>query len=272
MEIKDKEAVWLNPDHPNFQRWQNGRHLSKERAITVNEVVSLETICKALKILDIGSGEGGTSAFFSDSNHVISYDIDLRRLGKQKQVNNLVLINGDAEYLPFRKSGFDLIILQDVIEHINNRNLLVKELMRVLKDSGLIYISTPNKFSLLNIISDPHWGIPLLSLFNRDGIKKYFLRFFRKKDLTRNDIAQLLSLKEIIQLFPGYKIMLHTKEVANFLSEDYKGIIWSSLHIKLYHVLKKSGLILLLKYFANNKFGFINNYFTPTYYLTIRNN
>lgn len=270
MEIKDKEVVWLNPDHPNFQRWQNGRQLAKERAIIVNKVISSETICKGLQVLDIGSGEGGTSAFFSDFNRVISYDIDLGRLGNRQQVNNLLLINGNAEYLPFRKSSFDLIILQDVIEHINDRNFLVNELIRVLKDSGLIYISTPNKFSLLNLISDPHWGIPVLSLFKRAGIKKYFLRFFRKKDLTRNDIAQLLSLKEIFQLFKDYKITLCTKEVVNFLSEDFKGIIWSNFHMKLYQLLKKSGLLSIIKNFANNKPGLVNKYLTPTYYLTIK--
>ncbi len=273
MEIREGASELLNPAHSNYKRLLRGRELSKERAIIIDKIISLNKICNNLKILDIGSGEGGTAAFFSETNQVISYDLNLVRLKRQQQCSpNFFIINGSAESLPFRSSGFDLIILQDVLEHIINKDLLVKELSRVLKDSGLIYISTPNKYSLLNIISDPHWGIPLLSLFKREGIKKYFLRYFRKEEMSRKDIAQLLSLKEIYQLFPEHKISLYTKEVLNFLSEDLKGIIWSNFHVKLYHLLKKSGLIFILKYFANNKFGIINNYLTPTYFMIIKNN
>lgn len=262
-----------NSSHPNFQRWQRGEELASERAVIVNKIISSDKICKGLNILDIGSGEGGTSSYFSECNLVFSYDLNLVRLKRQqKKFHNQLLINGMAEHLPFPDSSFDLVILQDVIEHIAGRDLLVIELKRILKSNGLIYLSTPNKLSLLNIISDPHWGIPLLSLFKRDRIKKYFLRYYRQEDLIRDDIAQLLSLKEIFQLFQDYKITLYTKEVVNFLSDDYKGIIWSNFHVKFYNLLKKFHLILLLTFFANNKPGLINKYFTPTYFLIIKNN
>ncbi|HSD62778.1 MAG TPA: class I SAM-dependent methyltransferase [Ignavibacteriaceae bacterium] len=273
MEIKDNQAVWLDFSHPNYQRWLRGRESANERAIIVNKIISSDNICKGLRILDVGSGEGSTSAFFSESNWVVSYDLSLIRLKRQRQnFPALSLINGKAETLPFQNSSFDLIILQDVIEHIPGRDSLVNEIKRVLKNSGFIYLSTPNRFSIMNIISDPHWGIPLLSLFNRNGIKRYFLKHFRKKDLLREDLSQLLSLREIYQLFNDQIININTKEVINLLSEDYKGIIWSNFHVKLYCLLKKSGIILIIKYIVNNKPGFINKYLTPTFFLIIKNN
>ena len=84
MEIKETQATWLNPTHPNYQRWLRGRELSKERAIIIEKIISSVKICKGLSILDIGSGEGGSATFFSKTNQVISYDLNLVRLKKQQ--------------------------------------------------------------------------------------------------------------------------------------------------------------------------------------------
>ncbi len=138
-----------------------------------------------------------------------------------------------------------------------------------MKKNGLIYISTPNRFSIFNFISDPHWGIPFLSLFKRHSIKKYFLRFIRKDDFNRNDIAELLSLKDISILFNEYKINLNTKKITDLLSEDSKGILWSNFHLFLYRIIKKSGLIIFIKKMSNDKPGIINNLFAPTFYIVL---
>jgi SAM-dependent methyltransferase len=270
MEITEENTVWLNPSHPNYERWRKGRELKSERAVIAGKIISAHKVCTNLDILDLGSGEGGTSSYFSGNNNVISYDLSLFRLKRQRHTDNkFKIVNGNAQFLPFRNSFFDLIILQDAIEHININGSLISELKRVIKDDGLIYISTPNRHSILNIISDPHWGIPFLSLFRRNSIKKYFLRLFRKEDLCRDDIAELLSLKELFGLFKHFRIILNTKEIIGLLSESYNGILWSNFHTTLLNLLNKSGLIFILKALANNKTGFINNYLTPTFYLIL---
>ncbi len=172
-------------------------------------------------------------------------------------------------FFPFKIYSFDLIILQDVIEHVEDKDSLVNELKRILKKNGLIYISTPNRFSIFNFISDPHWGIPFLSLFKRHSIKKYFLRFIRKDDFNRSDIAELLSLKDISRLFNEFKINLNTKKIIDLLSEDSKGILWSNFHLFLYRIIKKSGLIIFTKKMSNDKPGIINNLFAPTFYIVL---
>lgn len=271
MEITEKQAVWLNPAHPNYKRWQKGRELAKERAAIVGKIISLYKNCSDLDILDLGSGEGETSYYFSDRNRVISYDLSLLRLKRQGEYDKKIRkINGRGEALPFQNYSFDLIILQDVIEHINGTDRLIKELRRVLRKHGIIYISTPNKFSLLNIISDPHWGLPLLSILGRESIKKYFLPVFRKKDLAREDIPGLLSLKELFTLFKDYEILLNTDEIVYQLSGNHNGVLWSSFHVTLFNLIKKSGLMSAVKIIANNKPGFINKFITPTFYLVLR--
>lgn len=271
MEITDEKAVWLEPSHPNYKRWLRGRELSNERARIVSEIISPYKMCENLDILDLGSGEGGTSFYFSKLNNVISYDLSFLRLKRQNHFeHSYSMINGNACSLPFNNSSFDLILLQDVIEHVSDRDSLIVELKRVLKSDGLIYLSTPNKYSLFNIISDPHWGFPLISLFKRKFIKKYFLRFFRKEDFNRKDIAELLSLKDVYLLFNDFEINLNTKKIICLVSENYKGILWSNFHLALYKLIKKYGLLSILKAAANNKMGFVNNYLSPTFYIVVK--
>jgi len=161
-----------------------------------------------------------------------------------------------------------LIILQDVLEHLDNREKLISNIYNLLNDNGMIYLSTPNKFSVINIIADPHWGLPLVSLLKRESIRKYFLRYFRKSELNRQDIAELLSLNNIYELFTDkFEVQLFTIHSVNELFKGNKGIVWSDFHLKLLQILNKVKLDKVITKLANNRRGFINRFFTPTFYM-----
>jgi SAM-dependent methyltransferase len=317
--VKDNPA-WLSESHPNFLRWKRSRELSIERGKFVHSVITQQLQAKNLNVLDLGSGEGGTAKVFSEDNFVVSFDLSLIRLNRQKGFvissesssenskistchfdpdlsgeksesnnindfsvedsfemtainypNDLELVNGTALQLPFTDNSFDLIIIQDVIEHLTDVTDFYSEVKRVLKINGSIYLSTPNKLSLFNFLSDPHFGLPIISILKREAIKKYFLKHFRKDDYNRKDIAQLFSLTELLNLFKkDYKISLFTKFSVTELFNGNKGIVWSDFHLKLITFCKLIKLDRLLIKIANDKIGFVNKYFTPTFYLTLK--
>ena len=277
MEMRTDSPLWLNESHPNYTRWRRARELSIERGKLVQSIVRQIFKTEGIKILDLGSGEGGTSKVFSQNNFVVSFDLSLDRLQRQKdspgfafEMTEAKLVNGDAIQLPFLENSFDLIIIQDVIEHLNDTQFFYEEIKRILKQNGTIYLSTPNRLSLFNFISDPHFGLPIVSALKRSRIKKYFLRYFRKQDYLRNDIAQLLSLKEIKSLFDNdFKIKLNSKYVLAELLKGNKGIIWSNFHLKLISFVKSIKLDYLLKNVINDKVGIVNQYFTPTFYFLL---
>jgi ubiquinone/menaquinone biosynthesis C-methylase UbiE len=245
--------------------------LPLQKGLFVKEIISQETEVKDLLVLDLGSGEGGTSSILSKENEVISIDIKLNRLKKQKKSSSLNKINGNAVTLPFKNDLFDLIILQDVIEHVNGIDKLLTEVLRVLKKGGYIYLSTPNKYSIINIMSDPHWGKPFVSLLNREQIKKYFLKYFRKSELNRNDIAQLFSLNKINLVFDGQFVKkINTDFAVDWLLKGNEGIIWSEFHKKLLRFTKILKADKFLLKAANKKYGIVNNFFTPTFYFLLK--
>ncbi len=298
MEVKQKAPAWLDESHPNFRRWKRAREVSVERGKFVSSIINQQLDTKDLSVLDLGSGEGGTSKVFSVDNFVVSFDLSLIRL--QRQISSVIskegfypteksstnnktrflssfemtkpeLVNGSALQLPFSNHSFDLIIIQDVIEHLTNTSDLYSEVKRILKTNGNIYLSTPNKLSVFNFFSDPHFGLPVLSLLNRESIKKYFLKQFRKDDYYRTDIAQLFSLNELINLFKNdFEIKLYTKFSVQELFNGNKGIVWSDFHLKLITFCKLIKLDWLIIKLSNDKIGIINKYFTPTFYFVLK--
>jgi 2-polyprenyl-3-methyl-5-hydroxy-6-metoxy-1,4-benzoquinol methylase len=226
---------------------------------------------QGLKILDLGAGEGSTSMLLSENNFVVSLEPKSERIKKIPKKENLHPIISDGIGLPFKSGYFDLIILQDVIEHIPVTDSFIKKLKEVLNSDGKIYLSTPNRFSLFNIISDPHWGLPFLSLFKRHQIKKYFLRVFRRSDYNRDDIAELFSLKQINKLFEkDFTTNLKTKYSIQYLLNGGKGIVWSRFHLWLVKSAGLFGLKKLLVNISNDNRGIINNFFTPTFYIMLK--
>ncbi len=271
-ETKNRNATWLNPGHPNFERWKRARDLSIERGTFVKSIIEKYLVCSSLSILDLGSGEGGTSVILSRKNNVTAYDFNPARfINQNNNTEDFNKINGDASKLPFKENSFDLIILQDVIEHLYDINKVIIEINRVLKPGGFIYISTPNKYSIFNIISDPHWGLPAISLLKRKNIIKYFLKYFRRNEINRKDIPQLFSLRDIIKHFCNYfEIKLETQHSVEQLLRGNKGIIWSDFHLGLVKLIQILRMGKLLQLISNNKIGLINQFFNPTFYIILK--
>ena len=293
--MKKQNPAWLNESHPNYIRWKRARDLSVARGKFVESIINQKVNPENLSVLDLGSGEGGTTVVLAKSNFVVSLDLSLVRLQRQQafviskessteksfnqnenrlltpfEVTSFKLINGTALQLPFANHSFDLIIIQDVIEHLSDEQEFYSEVMRVLKNNGVVYLSTPNKYSIFNFLSDPHFGLPIVSILSRKLIKKYFLKYFRKDDYKRTDIAQLFSLYELLNLFQkDFEISLYTKFSVKELFNANKGIVWSKFHLRIIGLCKFIKLDWLINKTANDSFGIINNYFTPTFYLLL---
>ena len=174
--IKTPLPPWLDKDHPNYKRWKRARKISEERGKFVESVLSNEIIPSGLRILDLGSGEGGTAKVLSEKNELISFDININRLMQQEN-NQYQKILGDSEHLPFNLYSFDVIILQDVIEHLQSKKDTIDSLHSLLKKNGIIYLSTPNKISIFNVIADPHWGVPFISLLKEREYSKILFKY-----------------------------------------------------------------------------------------------
>lgn len=267
LQDKEKHLYWLDKSHPNYERWKRSREISEERAKLIELLISDEEKISGKIILDIGSGTGATAAYFSRENSVVSADINYLKIQEGILPTSVLSVCADANFLPMKKEIFDIIILQDVIEHIELSPDFFKELCALLKPDGILYISTPNRTSFFNLLSDPHWGFPFVAMMPRAAIKKYFLPIFRKKEVHRGGIAQLLSLDDISHQSKGLvHVQLRTVQALQALFAGHRGVVWSDFHLLLIRIVKGLRLTGMLLYVANNENGYLNRYLTPTFY------
>jgi len=96
------------------------------------------------RILDIGCGNGDISAYFAGKNEQHGVDVsDKCRVGNDNFQFQVV----NSEHLPYEDGSFDIVMSHHVIEHVNDQELHLAEIHRVLKASGVAYLATPNRTS-----------------------------------------------------------------------------------------------------------------------------
>lgn len=96
-------------------------------------------------ILEIVAGDGRMSSMLFRSKKIdVSVDINKEAVMRGKTCNLYKkLIVADARKLPFRKSTFNTVVSNSTLEHINNNEKVVKEVVRVLKSGGVFYFCVP---------------------------------------------------------------------------------------------------------------------------------
>jgi SAM-dependent methyltransferase len=150
--------------------------LAKGRKVAtiVAEHMSLE----GTVVLDVGTGGGFIAEYFSrlvgDEGRVVGVD-RIRQLPEESNVEfHLVADAG----LPFENETFDLVISNHVIEHVGeqvDQFQHFKELRRVVKSGGLIYLATPNRWTPF----EPHFRLPFLCWMPKTA-STFFVRLFNR--------------------------------------------------------------------------------------------
>lgn len=101
------------------------------------------TLKTNLSILDAGSASGGNTLLLQKLGFKVS-SLEFSELGVDLQLKKgLAVTRGDICKIPWEASSFDAFICMDVLEHIENDELAVKELQRVLKAGGRYLITVP---------------------------------------------------------------------------------------------------------------------------------
>ncbi len=124
------------------------------------------------RVLDIGCHNGQRDFKLAPYvEHITAFDYDetmlaqARAWGTQNGVTNIEFLELSAEEkLPFPDHSFDKILFLDVLEHLYNREQIMRECRRVLKPGGKMIVTIPNtettwkKFQRsagMNSFSDP---------------------------------------------------------------------------------------------------------------------
>ena len=132
--------------------------------------------------LDVGCGTGGNLRMLRSQSftRVAGVDIspDAVRYCRRKGFGDVVL--GSAQELPFPDESFDVILLTDVLEHVEDDVAALREAGRVLGSRGLLIVTVP-AFTLL-------WG--------RQDDVSHHIRRYRRREIVRRVRAAGLTVED----------------------------------------------------------------------------
>jgi ubiquinone/menaquinone biosynthesis C-methylase UbiE len=165
----------------------------------------------APRILEVGCGAGWIAHLFSqDQQSIYTNDIALN-LYPEVNSSAIKLSIGDGGCLPYCNNAFDLIYSINSFEHFNQPELILDEMIRVVRPGGIIFIAfNPLYYSPWGLHAARRLGMPYPQLlFSKATIQKYL-------DENRNWLTQTYDNPAMNKSIGPF--------VNEFSVEQYRGI------------------------------------------------
>jgi MPBQ/MSBQ methyltransferase len=206
------------------------------------------------KILDVGSGYG-SFVFSAIKNGYDAYGIELAefeyKISKKKALEYNMdpkrFLMGSAIDLPYLDESFDVVCFWNVLEHVENYKLVIKEAKRVLRPGGLIFIIAPNYCAFRK---EAHYHLPWIPMLPKPLARLYLRAAGRKTSFLDDCIfyITIFGLKRYLKsqnLYVSIDINEKIKRGDFFQSQKVNVLIAFCRKYKLGGLLKKA--IFLLK-------------------------
>ena len=188
------------------ERFLAGDRVAAERAASYLDAVERQRgrrLQPGDRVLEVGCGTAALAAVAAErTGGAIATDISMRWLVLAKKrlaeigATGVELACCNAEDPPFRPEAFSLVVAGDVIEHVSSQPRFAHGCARVLAPGGMLFLATPNRFSLS---LEPHvrlWGVGMLPR----GLAKRYVAAVRNAPY---DHVRLLSSRALRRLLTG---------------------------------------------------------------------
>jgi SAM-dependent methyltransferase len=130
-------------------------------------IESYKPITADARVIEVGSGAHGLIFYFGSENGigVDPLAVDYAALFPQWQRQALT-VAAFGERLPFADDSFDVVICDNVVDHAESPETIVKELVRILMPGGLLYFTVNVHHAVYSVAAQAHatWraaGLPL---------------------------------------------------------------------------------------------------------------
>ena len=196
--LEAQRAFFEDADEEHF-RWQTENPLiaRTEQALLAGFPIGTGAV------LEVGCGEGGNLVnLLSETDSgatIVGLDLFKEKVAfANAHVARARFVCGDAVALPFRDHAFDAVLCRDVLHHLEVREPALRELRRVCKPGGAVWILEPNGDN------------PLMRLLA--ALRPHERGLLRNSvgslhDLVRGQLGEVRT--ESRQPLPVYRMLLH---------------------------------------------------------------
>ncbi len=138
-----QESVSEHGDSVESSHYDSARSFYTQQRAVLNWMGEV----RGKKILDLGPGTGHFSHTLTAHNTVIGLDFVPQML-HFCATKGLLPVQANGMILPLPSDSIDIVICAGVLQHIDDARAFLKELLRVRKPDGQIYLTTLNQESL----------------------------------------------------------------------------------------------------------------------------
>jgi SAM-dependent methyltransferase len=194
--------------------------IAGDAEVPLRHIESYIAISSDSRILDLGSGVG-SFVVACRRRGLRAFGLEPDRIGRGARITSLqiasrrlaepVCVSGVGERLPFPDACFDLVVMNQVIEHVAEQGMVAREAARVVRKGGVIYVACPNYLRFY----EPHYKIFWTPLLPK-GLGRIYLRLRGRSPAMLNQLtyttnARLRNL--LTALGPEYTVLdLHREQ------------------------------------------------------------
>jgi SAM-dependent methyltransferase len=183
---------WRGIQTPKIQVQIAEGMLQPDARTVLNQVAQFWDIPPGASILDVGSGVGG---FVVDCRQLgyRAFGVEPDRIGAGarltsiqiavRRVSSSVFTSAVGEALPFPDKAFDLVTLNQVVEHVPDQLAVLREAVRVLRPGGALYVACPNYLRFY----EPHYKVFWLPLMPK-SLGRLYLRLRGRNPVMLRDL------------------------------------------------------------------------------------
>jgi ubiquinone/menaquinone biosynthesis C-methylase UbiE len=134
-----KQAIWESEEY--YQKAHEAGQTIHPGLLSIKEEAE-----KAQEILEVGCGEGSKLRLITPPDgHGMGVDISETAVNRaHTQYPQFQFQVADAERLPFASEQFDLVFSTFTLEHLQNTERVIQEMIRVTKPKGTLALLAPN--------------------------------------------------------------------------------------------------------------------------------
>jgi SAM-dependent methyltransferase len=142
----ERTSNYVRPDNIPENMGGDGATLGA-RLAGVFDLMKKAPITSGQKVLDIGMGSGQLSTWLAQQGmQVTGTGLELESycdVGALRS-RGVEVVPCGAESMPFQDGTFDAVVMSHVLEHCPNVRLALKEVWRVLKEDGWLFVFVPD--------------------------------------------------------------------------------------------------------------------------------
>ncbi len=201
-----RAIVQQSPDFAPHEKYYWGYQYQLSREVLVPELIARGAFHSGDAVAEIGCGEAGVLHAFiqAGATKALGTDIATFRLEIGEKLKSLLKIDltlseHDILFGPPKeewRKAYDLVLLRDVIEHLDDAGLALRNIRNILKPGGWLFVTFPpynSPYGGHQHLLKNFWGrFPYVHLLP----KSIFLKMIQSGDHPRN-IEEVARLKEI---------------------------------------------------------------------------